>query len=479
MQGLATTLHFAAGFFPPDLSPAYLLALIGPVVESVGMTAGAMLLAYVLSLPLGLYIGLRGPGAGPLQAVFSGLRAIPDLTLAILCVIFFGIGPGAGLAAIAIFYTAAMAKNFGDLFKTADLAPLEALRATGASPFKLALYGLLPLKARDLLTYGSYEFECALRASVIIGAVGGGGLGAELVGTLSAFDFQRSTTLILILILLVAAIDQITLRLRQRPIWLLALLPPAGWALWAFLPAPPSLSFALTAVAGMFPPMLSAQAWQAVPHLLLVTFQIALFGTLLGGVLALLLGLASARNIAPAVISWPARRFLEALRAVPEVVWGLVLVATAGVGPMAGILALGLHSGGCLGRLFAESFENVRPDPVRAVAATGASPLAVAAYATVPLAVGPLAVHALFRLEWNLRQATVLGMIGAGGIGQALYQAQQLFFYQQMMAYLLITWGVVLLADRAADWTRRHAGWVKLAPEDLGYGPLPAPGAAT
>ena len=161
------------------------------------------------------------------------------------------------------------------------------------------------------------------------------------------------------------------------------------------------------------------------------------------------------------------RRFLEALRAIPEVVWGLVLVAIAGVGPSAGILALGLHSAGCLGRLFAESFENVRPAPVLAVAATGASTVAVASYAVVPLAFGPLGVHALFRLEWNLRQATVVGMIGAGGIGQALFEAQQLFFYQQMMAYLVITWVIVLAVDRASEWTRRRIGWTQLAPEEV------------
>jgi phosphonate transport system permease protein len=201
------------------------------------------------------------------------------------------------------------------------------------------------------------------------------------------------------------------------------------------------------------------------PHLLAETAEIAVFGTVLGIGLALPFGLLSARNVTPAYLALPVRRFLEALRAVPEVVWGLVLVAIAGVGPPAGILALGLHSAGCLGRLFAESFENVRPAPVLAVASTGASPLAVATYATIPLALGPLAVHSLFRLEWNLRQATVVGMIGAGGIGQALYEAQQLFFYRQMMAYLIITCVIVLAVDRMSAWTRKRIGWMELAPE--------------
>lgn len=466
MQSLASTLSLLRSFVPPDLSAHYLIALISPVLELIGMTAGAMLLAYAVSLPLGLYIGSRGPGTAAVHAALSGARAIPDLTLAIFCVIFVGVGPAAGMIAMAVFYTAAVSKIFGDLFRTAEAGPLEALRATGAGPVQVALFGLVPLKLRDLLTYGSYEFESAIRASVIVGAVGGGGLGAELVGTLNAFDFHRTTTLILVLILVVAVIDQITVRLRSNATWMLVLLPAAAYAFWHFLPDNTSLVHAGHTIAAMFPPALGTNALQKVPYLLVETAEMALFGTALGVAMALPLGLLSARNVVPWFVALPVRRFLEALRAIPEVVWGLVLVAVAGVGPFAGILALGFHSGGCLGRLFAELFENVRPAPVLAVASTGASTLAVASYATIPLALGPLGVHALFRLEWNLRQATVVGMIGAGGIGQALFEAQQLFFYQQMMAYLLITWIIVLATDCASEWTRKRIGWMQLAPEE-------------
>jgi phosphonate transport system permease protein len=466
MDALASSLSLLRAFVPPDLSLHYLIALIGPVMESIGMTAAAMSIAYLIGLPLGLYIGSRGPGGGVLQTVLSGLRAIPDLTLAIMCVIFVGVGPAAGMNAMAIFYTAAVAKIFGDLFRTAPAGPLEALRASGASPLQIAMFGLLPLKLRDLLTYGSYEFESAIRASVIVGAVGGGGLGAELVGTLSGFDFQRTTTILLVLMLMVAVIDQLTVRLRRSAPYLLILLPPAGYALWHYLPDHISFAHASRTIAAMLPPALPADAWLKVPSLLAETAAMALFGTAFGVLMALVLGLLSARNVAPFYVAIPVRRFLEALRAVPEVVWGLVLVAIAGVGPTAGIFALGLHSAGCLGRLFAESFENVRPDPVLAVAATGASPLAVASFATIPLALGPVGIHSLFRLEWNVRQATVVGMIGAGGIGQALYEAQQLFFYRQTVAYLLITWLIVLVVDRASAFTRRRFGGMELAPEE-------------
>ena len=452
-----------ASFFPPDLSPTYLWALKQPVLETLAMTVGGMALAYVLSLPMGLYLGGRGPGSRLILNLLTAVRAIPDLTLAIFCVIAVGIGPGAGLLAVAIFYSAALGKVLADLFHTAAPGPLEAIRSTGASRMQTALFGLLPLKMSDVITYGSYEFECAMRSSVIVGAVGGGGLGSELVGTLASFDFQHSATLVLILILLVAGVDQVALQMRRRPKLFFWLLPIGFFALYSLWPRVSAFKHAVHVIAGMFPPTLPAAAWAGLPQLLWETAEMAVVGTLLAIVLAIPAGMLAARNLAPFWIAIPMRRLLEALRAVPEVVWGLILVAVAGVGPVAGIWALGLHSAGSLGRLFSESFENVPRAPVNAIAATGASRFSIATYATLPLALGPLAVHSLFRLEWNTRQATVVGMIGAGGIGQALFQAQQLFFYQRMMMYLLITWLIVLSVDFLSDRLRRRLGRRNLA----------------
>lgn len=209
----------------------------------------------------------------------------------------------------------------------------------------------------------------------------------------------------------------------------------------------------------MFPPALPLSAIRQLPRLLWETVCIAAAGTLLGTVLAIPLTVLAARNVAPAPLAAATRVVFETLRAVPEVIWGLVLVTIVGVGPNAGVVALGLHSAGVLGKLYAECCEGMRRAPVRALEATGASRLCVACYAILPLASGPMAVHTLFRLEWNLRAATVVGMIGAGGIGEALYDAQQLFFYDQMMAYVFITWALVMLADAVSGWTRRRLGW--------------------
>src|ERR1041385_306603 len=417
---MSDVLHFLTQFFPPDLSWHYLKALGTPVGESLGMAAAAMTLAFLMSLPISLWTGLRLPGFRIILILLTAVRAIPDLTLAILCVITFGIGVGAGTLALSIYYAAAISKMMGNLFTTAPPRPIEALTATGASRLQIALYGLLPSTCSDLLSYGSYECESAIRTSVIVGAVGGGGLGSELVGSLAALASHRVATQVLALVLVIAIFDRLTVWLRRCPRATWGLVPIGIIAVAKFGPRFLVSINSLRTLASMFPPELSAAEWRGLPTLVCQTFLMALAGTALAVAIGLCLGAASSRTLSPPWLALPTRRLLETLRAIPEVVWGLLLIAYAGVGPAAGAAALGLHSAGCLGKLFAETFENVRTAPVAAIKATGAGPSAVFAYAMAPLAFGAIVAHSLFRFDWNLRMATVVGLIGAGGIGQAL-----------------------------------------------------------
>jgi phosphonate transport system permease protein len=456
MGSLTAALRLLLSFFPPVVTPSYLWALGGLVIETVGISLGAMTIAFAISLPLSLAAGLRLRGSKTVSAALTAFRAIPDLTLAILCVILFGVGTGAGLVALTLYYTAAVTKMFADILKTAPRGPLEALSGVGASRLQVALVGLIPLKQADLLTYGAYEFESALRASIVIGAVGGGGLGSELVGSLAAFDFKRVTTQILALVAVVGVIDRATVWLRRHPRWLGAIVPVGAAAVIVYGPRLFAVGHAVQVIGDMFPPEITAQGWAELPERLWETVWMALAGTAGAIVVAALAAPAIARTLSPAWLAWPLRRLMELLRTIPEIVWGLLLIAVSGVGPTAGALALGVHSTGSLARLFADALDNAPRQPQIAIAATGASPLVVGAFATAPLALGPLAAHALFRLEWNLRMATVLGLIGAGGIGQALYNAQQLFFYRQMVGYILITWVLVAAVDAASGALRRR-----------------------
>jgi len=456
MSGLESVISLLRQFFPPDLSFSYLKAESMPLFETLEIAAGAIFLALIIGLLFSLIIGARLPGSRALYALLASFRSIPDLTLAILCVVLVGLGPAAGILALTLFYSAAMGKIFADLFASADPAPIEALHATGATRIMVAFYGLLPLRLKDLLTYGGYEFESAIRASVIVGAVGAGGIGTELVGSLNMTDYHRVTTLIIMLVALIASIDLLVLYVRKRPGTLLVLAAFGAVAAWHRWPHLMAVTHALQAFKTMVPPELPAEALRELPTLIGETLLIAFGGTLLAVICALPLAVAAARNISPVFISFPVRRVLEALRAVPEIVWGLILIGIAGLGPRIGILALGLHSAGALGKLYAESLENVATEPVMAMASTGGSTLSIAGFAVLPLAFAPMTVHTLFRFEWNMRAATIVGMIGAGAIGGALFNAQQLFFYRQMMAYVLITWAMIMITDAANVRLRKY-----------------------
>lgn len=425
--------------------------LLVPVAQTFGMACAGMLVALVAGIPLAVYVATRAPGYRFVATTLAALRAIPDLTLAILAVIVIGLGPAAGIAALTVFYTAMIGKVFSELMLAAPSAPVDAIKATGAGRVAIAAFGLIPLAARDLLSFGAYAFDCAIRASIIIGAVGAGGIGTELVGAINALDYRRAALLILVLVFMVAAVDAFGALIRRYPRAALALIPIGLGTLWLDRPQFFAFGHALTTFAKMLPPQLSRSELGALPSLLLQTAEIAVFGTALGALIGFAAALIAARTIVPIGIVLATRRVLDTARAIPEVVWGLILVVSVGVGPLAGILALGFHSAGVLGKLYAEAFENVVPDPVASIAATGASKLSTIAYAIVPLAFGPLAVHTLFRLEWNVRAAAVVGMIGAGGIGQALFNAQQLFFYKTMVAYVLITWAIVLAFDALTE----------------------------
>ncbi|HQT27272.1 MAG TPA: ABC transporter permease subunit, partial [Burkholderiales bacterium] len=384
-------LRLLLSFFPPVLTPSYLLALAEPVIETIGLAVGAMFIAYCVSIPLGIAAAMQMRGARIVLGGLAAWRAIPDLTLAILCVILFGVGPGAGLLALALYYLAAVAKMFSDILCTAPKGPLDALGATGASRIQIALFGMLPLKRNDLMTYGAYEFESALRASIVVGAVGGGGLGSELVGSLAAMDFQRVTTLILILVVVIALLDQAAFWLRKHPRWLITLIPAGIASLVAYSPRMVALGHAVKVFSQMFPPEITAQGWTKLPGQIWETVWMAVSATIGAVFVSVATGICSARKLAPIWLAWPVRRLMELLRTVPEVVLGLVLIVVAGVGPTAGALALGIHSAGSLSRLIAESLENAAHAPQLALASTGASRLAVSAYATFPLALGPVA----------------------------------------------------------------------------------------
>jgi len=178
------------------------------------------------------------------------------------------------------------------------------------------------------------------------------------------------------------------------------------------------------------------------------TFRIATLGALLGALLALPFGLLAARNLgAPRAIAWAAKGVLDVTRAIHTLVFGLVLVGIVGLGPTAGILAIGLHAMGTYGKLFAESIEALDMRAVEAVRATGAGPLQVFFNAVWPAVLPQFVSSHLYVWEYTIRDSTVLGLIGAGGLGLLISEATALFQWGRLATVLLVVIAMVFTFD--------------------------------
>ncbi len=189
----------------------------------------------------------------------------------------------------------------------------------------------------------------------------------------------------------------------------------------------------------------------------LETLAMSALGTLIAAVLGLALALPAARTHAqdPARARPVARLLLNALRSVPELVWAALLLIAVGLGPFAGTLALGVHTAGVLGRLFAESLENAAPEPALALRVRGVDGVRIFLYATLSQVLPQLLSYTLYRWENNIRAATVLGVVGAGGLGQMLAFHMGLFQMGETSTVLLAMLALVALVDGASYGLRK------------------------
>jgi phosphonate transport system permease protein len=199
--------------------------------------------------------------------------------------------------------------------------------------------------------------------------------------------------------------------------------------------------------------------------LLFDTVLIAYLATLAATLGAGLLAFAAAANLAPnGVTRWCVKRLFEFCRTVPDLVFALMFVAAFGLGPLAGILAIGIHSFGALGKLFTEIVENIDPNPVEGVRGCGGAFPAVVRFAALPQVLPNLASYALLRFEINVRASSIIGFVGAGGIGQELFVAIRKFYYTDVSAILLLIIVTVALIDIVTERIRRHLNPAEAAP---------------
>lgn len=208
-------------------------------------------------------------------------------------------------------------------------------------------------------------------------------------------------------------------------------------------------------VGEMFPPNFAD--WQTWLKPLLDTLAMSVAGTALAVVLSIPVAFLAARNTAPhPLVFQAARTLLNGLRSIPELILGIIFVAAVGFGALPGVLALGLHSVGMVGKFFAEAVEHADEAPIEAARAAGASPLQVILHGVLPQVMPQFAGIAIYRWEYNFRASTVMGMVGAGGIGFELMGALRIMQYQDVSAILVVILAMVTVVDALSGHLRKQ-----------------------
>src|SRR5574343_211886 len=335
--------HFLAGFLPPETGAEFLGYLAKATLETLAIATAGLALAFLIAVPLaylasgaGRHGDQNSPPLNPVtRSLLTILRGIPELVWALVFVRVFGLGPAAGVLALGLTYGGMLGKVYAEILESVDAAPARALRHTGASRPLAILYGLIPQAAKELASYTVYRWECAIRASVVMGFVGAGGLGQLMDQAMKMLNGGEAASILLTFILLVFGADALSSALRRA----LARAPAPrraalggvrlglmGAGLLAVLASFRGLEIDFAAllsrdaarsmgefITGFFPPDLSADWLARIGRGTWETLAISIVGTLLAALLGLLLALPRPRA--------PFSFMLNTLRSVPELVW--------------------------------------------------------------------------------------------------------------------------------------------------------------
>jgi len=230
-RNLKVFTNFLIQFFPPNLQLSFLSLVLKATLETLAMATAGIALAMLMAIPLGLIITYSlsisriGPASGhqiaKLGRYFARmlmllLRGIPEIVWALLLVRVFGLGPIAGVLAIAITYGGMLAKVYSEILETENTLPAKALLMLGSGRINAFLYGLLPGASQELASYTIYRWECAVRASVVMGFVGAGGLGQLMDQSMKMLNGGEVSTILIIFLLLVLLADYISLIIRRQ-----------------------------------------------------------------------------------------------------------------------------------------------------------------------------------------------------------------------------------------------------------------------
>ncbi|WP_022871773.1 PhnE/PtxC family ABC transporter permease [Nesterenkonia alba] len=488
-------------------------------VMTLAIVICATALGMVLSLILGLLAATNTCRHAPVRAVARVIvivmRAVPELIMAIIFIRVFGFGAAAvaGILALGLNSIGMLGKFYTEAIEDHDDGPRQALETGGSVRLQQIFGATLPGIMPAVVAHGLHRFDINLRASVILGYVGLPGLGMELSSALGVGNYSLGIGLALVILGICIAAELLSGFLRMKLLgrsepsrfgffWLVGkmrrrydanrLEAPSGArpAAWGERTTPPWngertsrftyiglfglvilasvwladidwIAFfhgllSIPAVAGQFIPPSDGGIAERLWTTLLETIQMGLAATFLGALLALPVGVLAARNVAPnrAVVQF-FRTLIVVTRGVPELILAIILIVIMGMGAVAGVLALAVGAMGLLSKLVADSIEETDIRVQQAIATGGAARTQVFFASTVRQAAPAIVAHLFYQLDVNIRAATLLGIVGAGGVGYYLLNANRVLQFEVVTYICLMIVGVILLLEFITSVMRR------------------------
>lgn len=409
----------------------------------------------------------------PFKAIIHLIRTIPALILALFCTFLIGLGALAGTVALTVYTTAILTRMGYEDMENMDLRAANALEVTGCGPWKAFVRTVLPAVLPGCVTNVLYMLEANVRHAAILGYVGAGGIGLLLNEQLAWRQYSQVGMIIFLLFLVVIAAESLSEWLRHaitqqthiptavKRAGIVGVLMLLGSSL-ATLPwsvQQTGWHAAAAIVSGLVHPdsaMLFSLAHDDVPYLVYETLCIAFLGTLGGVMVAAWFSFTASFRLMPWPIALVSRTVLLLIRTIPVFVYGLMWIRVTGPGPFAGVMTLAVCSIGLLAKRFLIAIDDMDMRPFLAYRAMGMPLAAAVRYAVLPQLRGPYTAAVLYRLDINLRDAAVLGLVGAGGIGTSLMLAMNQYKWPEAGALL---WGIIILVtvvEIISEKSRRH-----------------------
>lgn len=479
-NGLKALKEIIFAMFAPDLSPMILKIAIESVFQTLAYAAAgitiAIIVGFLLAIPSSEIFKTKKNRFNVAKNTLAFMRGIHEIIWAWFFVASIGLTPFSAILAIAIPYGGTLGKIFSDILRNTPRASIDSLKRSGASNIQQIIYGVIPLNYNQLKSYMFYRFECAIRSSAILSFIGLGGLGYQINISLQDLKYSEVWTFVYTLVIVVVVVDYIAKvsrsndkkKIKRISSKLLTLVFILSWAYLILFEGLSvfkvftsrnlqySIDFLekLIGLATKKSPYLDISTWFDLSKLAIDTLQMSIIAIGVSSFAMLAtIGFANKRFVNGSFITL--KRIIYSIihalyiftRTVPELIWAVILIFIFKPGILPGALALGIHNFGILGKLCSELIEDHDNTATMSLYKSGSSKLQAFVYGTIPSLYPRFISYILYRFEIIVRASIIVGIVGAGGLGEIFKLSMSYFHYGKVGMIIIVYLILVILTD--------------------------------